>query len=289
MADSALTNRSPSLSPGKNLTFTNGTFSFGSSAIVTCTAAYTVLVTDDIVVCNSTAAYTVTLFTSVGNAGNSKKFINIGTSKVTLDGSGAETIDGTASIILYPGQTIEIYPDGSNWRSIKEQGKGRVLISEQTFSGVANVDFIDIGNYNEYELVLDDILPVTNAAQLQMRFSTDNGSTFISSTGAYITQEQATVGVGVGAGLSTLTVATLSQGISNSSGDGGSFIIRFIGTRSATSNTRFLSFAKGINNLPAHASWIYFGERDADEAHNAIRILMSSGNMSGVARFYGMF
>jgi hypothetical protein len=62
-------------------------------AVVTKTADYTAAVNDDVIVCNKTTAMTITLPAATGS-GQAYAIANINTGVVTIDASGAETING---------------------------------------------------------------------------------------------------------------------------------------------------------------------------------------------------
>lgn len=83
------------------------------------TGAYTVLSTDGIVICDATSAgFTITLFTAVGNTGKEIIITKKDSSDnvVTIDGSGSETIDGTTTIDLdRQHQSVRFLSDGTNW------------------------------------------------------------------------------------------------------------------------------------------------------------------------------
>jgi hypothetical protein len=69
-------------------------------------------------VCSGTTAdYTVTLPAASGNAGRYLGFRMSGalTKLVTLDGNSAETIDGSATRVLWAGESAILLCDGSNW------------------------------------------------------------------------------------------------------------------------------------------------------------------------------
>jgi len=84
------------------------------------TAAYTaVALTDTVILCDATtAAFTVTLPTAVGNSGKLffVKKTDAGGNAVTIDGNGAETIDGAATKALAAQyDSVTIVSDGTNW------------------------------------------------------------------------------------------------------------------------------------------------------------------------------
>ena len=84
--------------------------------VVSKTATYTALATDDVVLCTGT--FTVTLPTAVGIAGKAYYIKNVSTGVVTLDGAGSETMDGETTLTLSDDDSVEVVSDGSNWRII---------------------------------------------------------------------------------------------------------------------------------------------------------------------------
>ena len=73
----------------------------------------------DAVVALSVAAKTLTLPTAVGCAGRRytlKATQAAGT--ITVDGAGAETIDGLAGQTLYPGDCLEVVSNGAGWEIV---------------------------------------------------------------------------------------------------------------------------------------------------------------------------
>ena len=64
---------------------------------------------NEIITCSGT--FTVTLHTGT-SAGIIKKIYNIGTGIITIAG----TINGAANMYLYPGESVELITDGTNWR-----------------------------------------------------------------------------------------------------------------------------------------------------------------------------
>jgi len=89
-------------------------------SITTKTANYTVTTNDDVIFADPTSgSFVLTLFTAVGNAGRVLKIKNIGTNfnTVTIDGAGAETIDGfTTRVLSTTNETITIVSTGSAWQ-----------------------------------------------------------------------------------------------------------------------------------------------------------------------------
>jgi hypothetical protein len=107
---------------GISTTTPNSTLQVGGSMAlpwVTKTSSYTVLATDYTILCNNTSgAITITLPTASGIAGRVyviKKISGAG-NNVTIDGAGAETIDGsTTDLITTQYNSIMIQSDGTDW------------------------------------------------------------------------------------------------------------------------------------------------------------------------------
>jgi hypothetical protein len=90
--------------------------------VLTKTAAYTVEEDDDLVLCNATgAAFTVTLPSAVSFEGRQfmVKKIDASANAVTVDGNGAETIDGAATLSLATQWAkVHLVSDGANWQTV---------------------------------------------------------------------------------------------------------------------------------------------------------------------------
>jgi len=65
---------------------------------------------DEVITCSGT--FTLTLHAGT-NEGVIKKIYNVGTGIITIAG----TINGVVNMLLYPGESVEIITDGTNWRA----------------------------------------------------------------------------------------------------------------------------------------------------------------------------
>jgi hypothetical protein len=89
-------------------------------AYVTKTGAYTATNADYVIDCTS-GTFTVTLPASSGRTGRILIIKNSGAGTITVDGNGAETIDGAATYSLaVQYATIQIISDGTNWKIISK-------------------------------------------------------------------------------------------------------------------------------------------------------------------------
>ncbi len=86
---------------------------------VTKTTTYTVTINDYLVLCNATAGvFTLTLPTATSVSGQVFEFISIGTggADVTIDGNGAETINGVANFVLANQyEKVRLYSTGTEY------------------------------------------------------------------------------------------------------------------------------------------------------------------------------
>jgi hypothetical protein len=100
-------------------TLTNPLLNGKRAAITTRTSAYTATTSDHTIICNATtAAFTVTLPTAVGNTGQmySIKKIDASANAITIATTSSQTIDGVTTRTLstqYQGVTVQ--SDGANW------------------------------------------------------------------------------------------------------------------------------------------------------------------------------
>jgi choline dehydrogenase-like flavoprotein len=108
-------------------------------AVTSVSAAYTVTTADRAVLCAGASAYTVTLYTAASNNGRRILIKNTATATRTIDGAGAETIDGAATYVLGALEGVLLESDGTNWHVIGTAGAGggenaNSVIGGQVFS-----------------------------------------------------------------------------------------------------------------------------------------------------------
>lgn len=111
-------------------------------SITSQTTTYTALTTDDLILCSG-SAFTVTLYTAVGNTGKVlriKKTDASLTNAVTIDGNGSQTIDGALTVqcsTQYEEWTIT--SDGSNWQVLAHSYPSDFVAYTPTFTGAGTV------------------------------------------------------------------------------------------------------------------------------------------------------
>ena len=102
------------------------------------TSAYTVLDTDlgatIFLSPSSTFALSATAASALG-AGFRFTVRNVGATFVTFDPNGTELVDGRTTIVVYPGESFDLYCTGAGWYSI---GRQRGLVSMLTVAAVTS-------------------------------------------------------------------------------------------------------------------------------------------------------
>lgn len=145
-------------------------------------------------------AITVTLSPALGsNSAGAKISIKIAsnnTGSVTINANGlgavtAKKISNGALVDLEADDLVanavqEFTHNGTNWilgASAPASNSGLVLVNSKTMSGsTVNFTDLDVSTYGKYLVTLEDVGCTTNNSFLTMRFSTNNGSSFLSTS-----------------------------------------------------------------------------------------------------------
>lgn len=93
-------------------------------AVTTKTTTYTATTSDDVILCTSASAWTLTLYAASGNSGKilTIKKTSSDTNAITIDGNASETIDGaTTTTIDSQYETLKIICDGTNWHILERK------------------------------------------------------------------------------------------------------------------------------------------------------------------------
>ena len=156
-----------------------------------------------------------------------------------------------------------------------------ILLSDQDASNDAAIDFTSVitSTYDEYIVLLTGVVPITNGANLLLRYSTDNGSTFKEGENDYWQVETY---------YTSITIASDIEGSTPAIG-GVSGEIHLVDPSNATKYVKTYGIIHQMNSSSVEGaslvSGIYMASMDVD----AIRFLMSSGNIStGTFKLYGI-
>lgn len=222
---------------------------------------------------------------------------NVGTGLITIDPNGSETIDGVTTISLYPGESCTVLKTGSGtFRTIGMVRQREVMIFSQTASNSTTIDFTGLDNsaFQTYIFRLKNVVPITDATSLWCRFSTDGGSSYAAGALDYIYSGDWVDSAGGGANNINSTGAAQIQLsptnlMGNSTGEHYSLSIEFPNPSSSLSKS-IHGTGGGYSSTPrsvtTRVSGTYVGSASGV---NAIRFLMSSGNISsGIFECIGM-
>jgi hypothetical protein len=89
----------------------------GGYNVVTVSANYTVLATDNSIICQS-GPFTVSLPTAIGITGRRYTITSDSDGYITVNPFGSQTINSQLQIILTKSDSMTIESDGSNWRIV---------------------------------------------------------------------------------------------------------------------------------------------------------------------------
>jgi hypothetical protein len=228
-----------------------------------------------------------TTITSLGTVGAGLVYY------VTFDGILTLTHNGTSLIL--PGANsittaagdigIFVSEGAGNWRCVAftraaYRPDDWEKISAQAFSGVAQVDITGLSAYRQIRITYW-LLPATDGANVFLRYSTDNGSTFLAGAAEYnnfntlnngstvTASTTSTTGIYLDGGNGLDNAATGGAGTINLYEFNQSKVVVFQGqvmTRNATSAGRFVQNG---------------GDGTSATAKNALRLIASSGNING--------
>ncbi len=164
-----------------------------------------------------------------------------------------------------------------SWTTIST-GAWVVANSVNSTTSVATIDVTGLGSYRTLRITINNAQVATDGAQIGIRLSSDNGSTFIAtSTYNYIVGGNGTTTL---VDSATLTFAPISISLGNAGTDGGVAGTVIISNFGLAQKTAF--FAQTINwNINGAGLYPNYGaEQTAQTAMNAIRFLASTGNIT---------
>lgn len=167
-------------------------------------------------------------------------------------------------------------------------------ITSQTASASAQLDLVLNNQYEDFKVVFTRVLPATDNVGLYMRTSTDAGSSFTSSAGAY---SYSNVGVScAGTSLNqnsnsaTFVSVTGAVNIGNATGEGVSGELKIYRSYLSAHHTFVEGYVTYLDNSATATICgnSTTGDRRASEVNNAIRFYFNSGNIaSGTITLYG--
>ncbi len=138
---------------------------------------------------------------------------NIGTGVITLDPSGSEVVNGSATLLLYRGESVELISDGSAWYA-QFRSATPTIFDQTLLSDATQFADIPLAGYGEFEFSLT-ALPNPNVADFVVvaQLSYDGGSTYPAGAAEYTRIGLTGTSAGASAGAGTGTAALLTGNV----------------------------------------------------------------------------
>lgn len=170
---------------------------------------------------------------------------------------------------------------------------GLQLVEQHTASSSATLDFTTgiTSAFDEYEIHFINVIPASNAVSMGLQCSTDGGANYDATNGRYPSPGSFWyAAAGQTFSNASTTYFTIVINLSNDAAHGLSGVYRITNPLSTTYKKLIVGTHVNYDSgLSAVIGWNRMGEYNQAVAVNAIRFLMSSGNIaSGTIRIYGV-
>lgn len=168
------------------------------------------------------------------------------------------------------------------------------LLSTQAANNSASIAFTGLAtSYSAYKILISNYVPITTTTQLQLQFSTDNGSTWLTGTNYnWCKKIIRPGGTNTVVNNNTALIRLDYQGFTTTANKSSAYEITFINPDTSLVNPGVHWIGANWDNgggTPALVSIIGQGYYSATQATNAIRFISSSGNLSsGTFNLYGI-
>jgi hypothetical protein len=202
------------------------------------------------------------------------------TAWLLLDGNSSETVNGETVYHVFPGESVELIATATGWLALGVSDFEWRRVLRTTASTVAQVDFALPAGFSMYRIEISGMRPATDNVQPLMRTSTDGGSSFDAGAADY-TSLGIVVSTGVGGApanaSSGILAGTIDTGVATESSLAAIDFYPGNGTLRPLAN---VVIAFPSNGTGVMEQQIRSFRRNSATVVNAIRFLMSSGNIS---------
>lgn len=252
---------------------------------------------DNNTVVNGSGTYTQTFTAAATLAdGWGLEYRNNGTGIITLDPNSAETINGLATLNLYPGESCHIYTDGVNLFTIG-LGTGLIKVSRTVVSAAATVDFTSLPAEDVLVWEVLQLVAATNNTDLWTRVS--QAAAFKTGASDYFHGRGGTTAAvafdgGAGGDTKNIVWAGVNDAANNANVAGLDAEVRLF-IPSNTTRTKRMKWNGSVYGVAGFSDFRGSGEYTGgtsgtpNAAIDGVRFMMSSGNIaSAVIDFYIM-
>jgi len=209
-------------------------------------------------------------------------------SLVTIDANASETINGALTLVLQPGDSALLVCNGSDWFALVggHRAPGIEILANDTAATGATIDFESLisNKHAAILLVFDDLVPATDATDLYLRTSTDNGSTY-SSASDYVWSRNSLASTppsNTAAGDASDSEIELAVNLGSQADEQVSGLIWIINPAKGGQRPKVMWSIAYQTASDAMALATGAAEVSPVSAVNAFRLLMSSGNVSTI-------
>lgn len=221
------------------------------------------------------------------------------TTAVTLQingiaGAKAVTKNGTVPLTagdIKSGATYIVVYDGTRFQL---SAPPITLIASGSASAVSDIQFLNLNSaYEAYSLILHDLLPATSATDLYIQVSSNNGSSWLAGASDYkhIRTGSSVSGSPGTAGSNADTKIVLANSLGNS-GVVGNELRGFVYIHAPADANDQTAVTYQVSYTPSGGNYTHYvggGARTSSGADNAVRLIMSSGNITTCTyALYGM-
>jgi len=262
---------------------TNFQVEIRGKAYATQSSGYTALLGDKNTVQRFTAAATLALTAAATLGASWTLDVVADGGAVTIDPNGSETINGLATMLIPNGSSATIVCDGSNFFTVIKPFTWEA-IGDFSASAATSIDVTNLGSFRK--LRISGSIQPSAQATLLLRTSTNNGSSFDAGASDYSYQAQ----VSTGSTVSTAATTSTSIALASSSGTDASTPYVFdVNIEDFNKALVMRCLGRGIGPQSSAASLFSVGAlRNQATARNAIRLLMSTGTITGTVTVEGM-
>lgn len=186
-----------------------------------------------------------------------------------------------------------IWTKGQGWQVFgPATTAGPVLIQSITASAAATVDFTTgiTDAYDTYMLTCSKVIPATDNTDLWLRASTNGGSSFLT-TNSYIHSRTSVASDGTATGAGSSGAAdqlVFRAGLGNASTEHFEAVAFLQNLADTAVNKGVHGHGQLLDSSTAHFYFTFGGNITTNSAVNAIRLMMSSGNINGKFSLYGL-
>ncbi len=226
---------------------------------------------------------------------------NTGASTLNVNGLGTKSItkrdlSALSANNLLANFVAEVIYDGTQFQLLNYPTSAGdiILVESKVVSGSANVDFVSIGGYKKYKLIFQNLANNTATNTGLLRFSTDNGSSFLSGASAYYGANNIVSDTSGGAATSSSSTGTNGIRLTSVNGLGSGSLgfrgeLNIVGMNESSGGIPTVSGVLEFAGTTPTSQTIVIGSGYLSAINaNAIRITASGGTYSGKVSLYGI-